>query len=81
MNNQLKVGDLVRFKLDQRERLLTATGDPRKIYPFKFEIGIVIGYESDKWPAGSVPSWYTPDPVVSFPSKISTFTPSVLEVL
>jgi hypothetical protein len=37
----VKVGDLVRFKLDKRERLL-APGSARELYPYKFEIGIVV---------------------------------------
>jgi len=37
----MQVGDLVRFKLDNRERLL-APGNARELYPYKFEIGIVV---------------------------------------
>jgi hypothetical protein len=34
----MQVGDLVRFKLDKRER----PGNARELYPYKFEIGIVV---------------------------------------
>ena len=37
----MQVGDLVRFKLDSRARL-TAPGNARELYPYKFEVGIVV---------------------------------------
>ena len=39
--NQMKVGDLVRFKFDDREYLI-GPGEARSLYPYKFEVGVVV---------------------------------------
>ena len=38
----MKSGDLVRFKKESAN-YLSGPGDPKKLYPFKFEIGLVTG--------------------------------------
>jgi len=57
----MKVGDLVRFKLEHREKL-HAPGDPRALYPYKFEIGIVMRvspyYKYISFPSRPKPATY-----------------------
>ena len=51
----MKVGDLVRFKKVPAMDAPVSLSDPRKLYPFKFEIGIVTGcnnhinYRDETW--------------------------------
>lgn len=50
----MKTGDLVRFKKESAN-YLSGPGDPKELYPFKFEIGIVTGcnrhinYRDEVW--------------------------------
>jgi len=66
----MKVGVLVRFKFDDREHLI-GPGDARSLYPYKFEVGVVVPGQS---PYHSY---------VSFPSrpKPTSYITKQLEVL
>jgi len=72
MTDDVKPGDLVRFKLDERERLLgrSSLGEARELYPYKFEIGIVL------------PNPHTSQGAkVAFPSRTGNFMSHLLEVI
>ena len=60
----MKVGDLVRIKKEYRSYLVTGDNEARarSIYPWKFEVGIVI----DATPYGSMPG---KEVYVCFPSS------------
>jgi hypothetical protein len=68
----VQVGDLVRFK---KEHGVRAVGDvdPRKLYPHKFEAGIVIG---------GAPGWrHAIVMTVMFPSRTDEFLVGLMEVI
>ena len=66
--DEMKPGDLVRFKLDDRNHLI-GPGEARDLYPYKFEVGIVV-------PGPSPYGVY-----VAFPSRTASFIVKNLEVL
>lgn len=72
MTDDVKPGDLVRFKLDERERLLgrSSLDEASELYPYKFEIGIVL------------PNPHAPQGMqVAFPSRTGNFMSHLLEVI
>jgi len=70
---QLKVGDLVRFKKEHGVRAVGGDVDPRKLYPHKFEAGIVID---------GAPGWrHAIVMTVMFPSRTDEFLVELMEVI
>ena len=68
----MQVGDLVRFKKEHAARVLGDV-DPRKLYPHKFEAGIVIG---------GAPGWrHAIVMTVMFPSRTDEFLVELMEVI
>jgi hypothetical protein len=68
--NERKIGDLVRFKLADRNCLI-GPGNARDLYPYKFEVGVVV---PGPFPGASY---------VSFPSrpKPTSYITEQLELL
>lgn len=67
----MQVGDLVRFK--EENRIAGGDADPRKLYPHKFEVGIVLG---------NAPGWQrTVLMTVMFPSRTDRFLVGMMEII
>ena len=68
----MNVGDLVRFKKEHAARVLGDV-DPRKLYPYKFEVGIVVG---------GAPGWrHAIVMTVMFPSRTGEYLVELMEVI